>query len=93
MDINSTEDVNAFIEYKKLAKIDRIEKKLERLYFFPLLVTVTLIVWGLWNVWLDNHTLSINSVFFIAIAIGAVGNANVQRTDLLKQLFELKYGE
>lgn len=29
----------------------------------------------------------------IAVAISSVGYSNVQRTDLLGQLFELKYGE
>jgi hypothetical protein len=42
--------------------------------------------------WLEEPLLPF-SIFLVAITIVSVGQSNVQRTDLLKQLFELKYGK
>ncbi len=67
MELNSIDDINAFDEYKKIERIQRIEMKMKRLSFTHLIL--------------------------IAAFIGSVGYSNVQRTDLLKKLFELKYGK
>ncbi|MCC5825302.1 hypothetical protein [Alkalimonas sp.] len=92
MEINSIDDVNALNEYQKVKQIERIEKKIHRLSFVPASTCAGLIMWFFLSTWLNASWTPMN-LLLIAIAIGSVGHSNVQRTDLLKQLFKLKYGE
>ncbi|WP_448565248.1 hypothetical protein [Thalassotalea ganghwensis] len=50
-------------------------------------------IFGFWSIWIGNTTWSPMNVMLIAITISSVGHSNVQRTTLLKELFELKYGK
>jgi hypothetical protein len=92
MELNSKEDVKALTEYQKMEKIERIEKKIHRLGHIPNYMCLFLFAYGAWAMWLEEPLLPF-SIFLVAITIVSVGQSNVQRTDLLKQLFELKYGK
>ena len=89
MEIKSMEDAHALNEYQKLKQIERIETKLHRLSFMPVITFIALLLWSLWAVWADASWTQLNIVM-IAIAILSVGRANMERTELLKQLFELR---
>lgn len=92
MELNSIEDVKALTEYKKLEQIESIEKKIKKLSYVPAISCAVLIIWAYWATWSGTEWSPMNMVL-VAISIGSVGYSNVQRTDLLKQLFELKYGK
>lgn len=92
MELNSIEDVNALNEYQKIKQVERIEKKLQRLSYVPAFFGVALFLLAFLHTWLGILWTPMH-LLPIAIAIGSVGYSNVQRTDLLKQLFKLKYGE
>lgn len=93
MESNSIDDLNVLTEYQKLEKIQRIEEKMRKLSFTPLTSCVALIFYSFCLVWGGYNTWSASIIVPIAILIGSVGYSNVQRTDLLKQLFELKYSK
>ena len=93
MELNSIDDVKALTEYQKIDKIQRIEKKIHKLSFVPISVCAILMCWAFWGAWFGQSTWSPMYIVLIAITVGSVGHSNVQRTDLLKQLFELKYGK
>lgn len=93
MEINSIDRANALTEYQKVEKIQYIEKKMDRLSFTPFLSCVGLMLYGFWSIWANFTAWTHLNVVIIAIFIGNVGYSNMQRTDLLKQLFELKYGK
>jgi hypothetical protein len=92
MELNSIEDVNALTEYQKIEQIQNIDKKIHKLSYVPASSCGALILWAFWATWSGSPWTPMNIVL-IAISIGSVGFSNVQRTDLLKQLFELKYGK
>ncbi|AZQ85891.1 hypothetical protein EKO29_18955 [Colwellia sp. Arc7-635] len=92
MELNSIEDVKALTEYRKIEQIQSVEKKIHKLSFVPATISAVLILWAFWATWVGSIWSPMNIVL-VAIAIASVGHANVQRTDLLKQLFELKYGK
>lgn len=92
MELNSIEDVNALNEYQKIKQIESIEKKLYRLTHVPAFFGAALVLLALIHTWLEILWTPMH-LLPIAIAIGSVGYSNVQRTDLLKQFFKLKYGE
>mgnify|MGYP006144399089 CR=1 FL=1 len=92
MELNSIEDVKALTEYKKIEQIENIEKKIKKLSYVPAWSCGVLVIWAFWATW-SGTTWSPMNIVLVAISIGSVGYSNVQRTDLLKQLFELKYGK
>jgi len=92
MELNSVDDVKALTEYQKTDQIQRIEKKIHKLSFVPISLCAILIIWAYLEMWFGQATWSPMYIMLIAITIGSVGYSNVQRTDLLKKLFELKYG-
>jgi hypothetical protein len=51
-----------------------------------------LTVYYIFTVWLDGGSWSNMHYMFIASSMASIGYSNVERTDLLKQLIELKYG-
>jgi hypothetical protein len=93
MELKSIDDLNALTEYQKIEKIQRIENKMKSLSFAPLASGVTLMIYVFWAYWAGNTAWSLIHLSLIAILIGSVGYSNVQRTELLKELFELKYGK
>lgn len=92
MELNSIEDVSALNEYQKVKQIERIENKLRRLSFVPAFFCAVMLLYVFVFTWFEAPW-TIMHLLPIAIAIGSVGYSNVQRTDLLGQLFKLKYGE
>jgi len=93
MELNSIEDVKALTEYQKIDQIESIDKKINRLNNIPTYQCLLLVVYGGWAMWSEDHTLLPFGIVLIGFAIASVGQSNIQRTDLLKQLFELKYGK
>ena len=92
MELNSIDDVKALTEYQKIDQIQRIEKKIHKLSFVPISLCAILMSWAFWGMWFGQTSWSPMYFAIIAVTIGSVGYSNVQRTDLLKKLFELKYG-
>ena len=92
MELNSIEDVKALTEYQKLDQIQRIEKKIHRLSFMPAIGGAMFLLYSFWLVWSGVNSLSPMHLIVVVSFIASIGHSNVQRTDLLKQLFELKYG-
>ena len=91
MEVNSLEDIKSQSELKKIEQLQRIEKKLHRLSYMPIYAGILIIIYNFWSIWFLNNSLSSISNVFLVILVLSVCNSNVQRTDLLKQLFELKY--
>ncbi|WP_220462082.1 hypothetical protein, partial [Colwellia sp. Bg11-12] len=93
MELNSMEDVKAIAEFQKIEQLQRIEKKLHRLSFTPLYAAIMIIIYNIWSIWfVNNYSTPMNHGILAIIVIG-VCRSNVERTDLLRQLFELKYGK
>jgi len=92
MELNSVEDINVLVEYQKSNQIALIEKKLARLSYAPILICLVLIAWAVNALIFNDLAWSPVHMILIAVAIASVGHTNVQRTNLLKELFELKYG-
>jgi hypothetical protein len=90
MDINSKEELDAQVEFNKIERIKNIESKIHRLGFIPFSYFAFLLL-AYFGLDLGNNLSS--AVIIIIISIGIIGQSNVQRTDLLKELFELKYSK
>ena len=88
MEIKSKEELDAQVEFNKLDQIKKIESKLHKLSFIPLYFFAFLML-AYFGLDLGNNLSS--AVIILIVAIGVVGQSSVQRTDLLKELFELKY--
>jgi uncharacterized membrane protein len=93
MEVGSKEELFALAEYKKTEQIQKLEKKLNQLQYIPLLMAFSLLVTVFFLIGIGVDVLSPIHLISVAAVIGAVGSTNVARTDLLKQLFELKYGK
>ena len=93
MELNSVEDVKALTEYQKIDQIQRIEKRIHRLSFIPAIGGLMLLLYSFWLLWSGTNSLSPTHLIIVASFIASIGHSNVQRSDLLKQLFELKYGK
>jgi len=93
MELNSIEDVKALTEYQKIEQIQKIEKKIKKLSYIPATSCTALIAYSFFSFYSGNTEWVPSNFMLIAVFIGSVGHSNVQRTDLLKQLFELKYGK
>jgi hypothetical protein len=93
LELNSIEDVKALNEYKKMEQIHKIEKKYYRLGFAPYLTLGVLTVYYIFIAWLGGESWSNMHFIFIASSMASIGFSSVKRTDLLKQLIELKYGK
>ena len=92
MELNSIEDVKALNEYKKMEQIQKIEKKFHQLGYVPYMTLGAITVCYIFTVWIDGVSWSNMYFMFIASSMASIGYSNVERTDLLKQLIELKYG-
>ncbi|WP_206483879.1 hypothetical protein [Thalassotalea sp. G2M2-11] len=93
MELNSVEDVKALTEYQKIDQIQRIEKKIHRLSFIPFIGGLMLLLYSFWLIWSGINSLSPAHLIVVASFVASIGHSNVQRTDLIKHLFELKYGK
>jgi len=90
MDIQSKDELNAQVEFNKLDQINKIENKLRKLSFLPIYFFAFLLL-AYFGLDLGNNLNS--AIIILIVAIGVVGQSSVQRTDLLKELFELKYSK
>ena len=93
MEVGSKEELFALVEYKKIEQIQKLEKQLNQLQYTPVLMAFMLFVTVYFLIWIGVDVLSPIHLISVAIAIGVVGFANVESTNLLKRLFELKYGK
>lgn len=92
MELKSVDDVNALTEYKKLEKIESLENKIKRLKYIPVLCGTLLLANVLWLTFSGSQTIESGVLILFAVFIAIVGHSNVQRSDLLQELFEIKYG-
>jgi hypothetical protein len=92
MELNSLDDVNALTEYQKLAKIQRIETKINKLRYVPLYSGALLIIYFLWLSFSGIEVLAPTHLILFSVVVASIGYSNVQRSDLLHELFALKYG-
>jgi hypothetical protein len=90
MDIKLEEELDAKVEFNKIDQIQKIEYKIHRLSFIPIYFFAFLLL-AYFGLDLGNELSS--AVLLLTIAIGVVGQSNVQRTNLLKELFEIKYSK
>jgi len=93
MELNSLDDVNALTEYQKLDKIHRIETKINKLRYVPLYSGASLIIYFLWLSFSGVEVLAPTHLILFSVVVASVGYSNVQRSDLLHDLFALKYGK
>ena len=93
MELNSVENINALTEYQKISQIQRIEKKLHRLSFMPFIGGMIFAAYCYWLIWTGVESISPIQLMVVASFIIGIGQSNVLRSDLLQQLFELKYGQ
>ena len=93
MEVGSREELFALTEYKKIEEIQKLEKNLNKLQYTPVLMAFILLGTAFFLIWIGVDVLSPIHFIPVATAIGVVGFANVERTNLLKRLFELKYGK
>lgn len=92
MDINTKEQLDAHIEFTHIQQIEKVENKLNKMRYLP--ASLFFIVLG-FLFYIDfDVTNNLNGVvILLATMIGVSGQTSVQRTELLKELFELKYGQ
>ncbi len=90
MAINSKEELDARVEFNKISRIKNIETKFYRLGFILFFYFAFLLL-AYFGLDLANNLSS--AVIILIISIGIMGQSNVQRTDLLKELLELKYSK
>ena len=76
------------MEFNKLKQIEKIENKLHKLSFIPLYFFAFLML-AYFGLDLKNDVSS--AILILIVAIGIVGQSNVERANLLKALFEIKY--
>ena len=93
MKLNTTQDVKAFTVYQKIERIRQIETKLNSLSKVPVYSGIILVAYCFIAYFSGQTVLSPINLILFAIAIWHVGHANVQRTDLLQELFKLKYDQ
>ena len=91
MELNTREEVTVLMECHKVEKISSIEHKIQQLSIVPLSSFIILMIYAIFEFWLGDKTWSTVSILLTAGLVSGVGYANVRRTNLLKQLFELKY--
>lgn len=91
MEVHSKEEVDAYLQIQKLDQIQRIEKKMKRLSYEPVWTFGSIIIYAFSCVWLEYES-TFFSLIFLAGIIGGVSKVNVERTELLRQLFEIKTG-
>ncbi|WP_057833201.1 hypothetical protein [Colwellia sp. TT2012] len=92
MELNSIEDVKALTEYQKIEQIQRIEKKIKMLGF-DAITPCMLLAYGIWAMWTDTSTSTPIIIVVFAVMIFSVSRSSVERTKLLRELFDLKYGK
>jgi len=93
MTLKSLDDVKALIEYSKIDQLQRIEKKLKRLSYAPVYACGFIMGQGFWSIWNNETSITPSLLLIVGLAFAVVGQANVKRTDLMRKLFELKYGK
>jgi len=93
MDLNSIDDIKAFTEIQKIEKINRIEKKIRQRGYFPLIASLMFFIYAFWIASTNIQGLSPIDLFVIAIFISVLAQNNIEHSNLLKELFELKYGK
>ncbi len=90
MDFNSVEEVEAYSALRIENKIDKIEKKLNKLRYIP---TIPVVAMALYIAGMDfiGHTLEHwITIILIGVLIILADQASAKRTDLLNELFDLK---
>jgi len=91
MEVKSKEEQDIKIEIQKSDEIAKIEKKMKSLGYMPIHVFICGTLMALITMYYESTNISI-VISFLAGAIVITSIASTQRTDLLKKLFELKYG-
>lgn len=92
MDIKTKEQLDAHVEYNHLQQIEKIENKLKRAAYLPAILFFIVLLF-MFYIGFDVAN-NLNGVVILLVTMMAiVGQTNVQRVDLLKTLFELKYGK
>lgn len=92
MKISTKEQLDAHVEYSHLKNIEKVEKKLNRTRFLPaVLFLIGLLYFFYIGFDVASHLNVI--VLLLMTMVAAVGQNNIQRVALLKELFELKYGK
>jgi uncharacterized membrane-anchored protein len=93
MELKNLADVDASIALKNIERISSIERKMDKLCYMPAIVFACILVSSVFMYFVDQLHNRFGVIFMLGAAILAVGQASMQKTEYLKQLFELKYGK
>ena len=100
MELNSIDDVNALVEIQKIAQVQRLEKKIRQLGYFPRIAFVAMVVFYNFRLAFGHIDLSFGhldpwliDMAFTGLTISSTCLSNVQRMDLIRDLFKLQYGK
>jgi hypothetical protein len=92
MEVKFKEEPDTKIEIQNFDEITKIEKKMKALGYMPIHAFIVGMLMSLITIYYDNPPFSI-IISSLTASIALTSIANVQRTNLLKKLFELKYGK
>jgi len=87
----SMEELEGYISINIENKIRNIDKKLLKLSHTPYMILVAVFIFTIISYRFSENMGSSSIILFIGILMFSVDQINVQRTDLLKELFQLKY--
>jgi len=92
MELNTLQDVDNMTTFQTIKKVEKLESNIARLKHIPTIVFAVILFWAVPQVIFESvHHLT--NTILLALAILIVGQSNVKRSELLMELFELKYGK
>lgn len=92
MNIDSPRDVGALVQFKEIELKQKLQKKIDRLYWVPTIVFLShLMFFGGWFTFtidfpMPNHMI----VTLLLMNISVVGHASMQRMDAIRELDKME---
>lgn len=93
MELKNLADVDACMAIKNADRIRNIERKMDRLDYVPAIIFIIMLVYGGVLQFTDTSNNWHGSLLVLGSVVLSIGSASMQKTEYLKQLFELKYGK
>ena len=91
MNFNSVEEVEAYSRLQIEKEIDKIEAKINKLRYMPQMAVSAIVLYLIGMHYIGYASEYWITIMFIGLVIMATDQTSVKRTELLKELFELKY--
>ena len=92
MNFNSVEEVEAFSGLQIEKEINKIEAKINNLRYMPQMAVAAIAIYLIGMHYIGYASEYWVTIMFVGLIIMATDQASVKRTELLKELFKLKYG-